>query len=112
MIPWLAILGLFLLKPNRCAQAWWIGVPLTSLAAMTTLLPRFFAWLPSPLNQVYADLVFVLAFGLAAAWLTAPRFGSRHRVVTFLGLLLVIGVFGLVAFAFSQDLSATRPRCG
>jgi hypothetical protein len=62
------------------------------------------------LNQVYADLVFVLSFGMAAAWLMAPRLGLRHRVVTFLGLLLVMGVFGLVAFAFSQDLSATDPE--
>ena len=33
-LPWLAILALLLLKPNRCASAWWIWVPLACVAGV------------------------------------------------------------------------------
>ena len=35
LLPWLAILGLLALKPNRCAAAWWIWLPPGCVIAFT-----------------------------------------------------------------------------
>lgn len=110
LIPWLAILALLMVKPNRCAQAWLIWAPLGALAFLAGMLPRYLDWLPAPLNQVYGDLTLLLGFGLAASWLLGSYLGPRHRALTFLGLLLVAGAFGGIWFGFSEDLSAADPQ--
>ena len=106
------MLALLLVKPNRCPQAWWIWVPLGSLALLASFLTRALDWLPSPLNQVFSDLVLILGFGSAATWLLAAYLGPRHRALTFLGLLGVAGGFGLVAFVFSQDWTEVGGEVG
>ena len=105
LIPWLALLGLLLVRANRCASAWWIWVPLGALALFTTFLAHALDWLPSPLNQVFSDLLLLLGFGTAATWLLAEWLGPRHRALTFFGILLVGAVFSFIAYVFSQDLT-------
>ena len=62
LLPWLAMLGLLALKPNRCAAAWWIWLPLGCVIAFTlALLPV----LPSGAN-FFLDVIAALAVGLAA----------------------------------------------
>jgi hypothetical protein len=47
LLPWLAILALLMLKPNRRASAWWIWAPLGFLAVATTASQFVLESLPS-----------------------------------------------------------------
>ena len=103
-LPWLAVLLLLLLKPNRCARAWWIWAPVVFLAGGIGLLPVSPS-LPSQLLEVLQDLIWALAFGLAAAWLLAAYLKSRLRFLNVLGFLLTLLGFSVVLFLFTQDWS-------
>ena len=103
-LPWLATLLLLVLKPNRCARAWWIWAPVVCLAGGIGLLPVSPA-LPSQLLGVLQDLIGALAFGLAAAWLLAAYLKSRLRILNVLGFLLALLVFSVVLFLITQDWS-------
>ena len=103
MLPWLAILVLLGLKPNRGWSAWWIWVPLACLAAGCYGLKLALQAAP---NAVVGDALgmllevpLALAFGLAALWLLAPYFGGGHRFHTFLGILAVLVAFIVLSFA-------------
>jgi hypothetical protein len=99
LLPWLAILGLLVLKPNRCAAAWWIWLPLGCVIAFTVaLLPM----VPSSANFTM-DVIAGLAVGLAAVWLLSDYLGRPHRFVTFLWLLLALAAFSALAFVPRQD---------
>ncbi len=103
LLPWLVILGLLALKPNRCAAAWWIWLPLGCVMAFT-LAPMDF--LPSGTN-IFLDVVAALAAGLAAVWLLSDYLRQPHRFVTFLFFLLALAGFSALAFVLRQGLSFT-----
>ena len=72
VVPWLAILGLSLLKPNRCRQAWWGWLPLLSLAG-----PGLGAvncpWPPDDESgETVQSILVALGFGWAGMLLLAP----------------------------------------
>ena len=102
LLPWLAILGLLALKPNRGWAAWWIWLPVTVVAAG-------FHWLQhtlqsSPQNvprealEVFLAVPVAWGFGLAALWLLASHFGRHHRFLTFLGSLAIMAAFSVFSF--------------
>jgi len=70
LLPWLAILALLALKPNRGWFAWWIWVPLFCLAAGWHWLQP--GWqgtrssLPNDVLDALFDVPRALAFGVAA----------------------------------------------
>lgn len=100
--PWLAVLALMLLVPNRAARAWWIACPL----AIVAVVPLTFPYLADTIVRQISGLVTVfssLAFGLAAVWLLASYLQHRLRFVTFLYMWLVCGVMGGFAFLVRQD---------
>jgi hypothetical protein len=101
-LPWLAILALLALKPNRGWSAWWIWLPLVILAAarhgVQLALQNAPADLPEGTLGVCLDVPVSLAFGLAAVWLLAYRFGAG-RLGTFLGVFAVLAAF--IVFGFS-----------
>ena len=103
LLPWLAILALLALKPNRGWSAWWIWVPLAGVAGG-------YHWLQPALQGSPADrsgeaigmllqVPVALGFSLAALWLLAPYLGERHRLRTCLGILTVLVSFILFSFA-------------
>jgi len=106
LLPWLAILALLALKPNRGWSAWWIWLPLAGLAAGWHYLQRAIegsnTGLPNGALDVLFDVPVALVFGLAALWLLASYLGRSHRLSAFLGawfLLLVFIVFSFAALA-------------
>jgi hypothetical protein len=102
VLPWLAILVLLMLKPNRCASAWWIWVPLACVAGMASAPQSLLELLPSSQFEMFLELICALGFGLAAVWLLSSYLGWKHRMLVFLGLLLVQGGFGMLTFVVRQ----------
>jgi len=95
LLPWLAVLGLLALKPNRRAAAWLIWLPLggvVALMAMPNLLPSH--------GDFLLDSTAALVFGLAAVWLLSNYLHRSHRALTFLCILFTLGgasLLGLMA---------------
>jgi hypothetical protein len=102
LLPWLVILGLLLLKLNRCASAWWILAPLGCVAGLASAARPLLAFLPSSKYDLFLELPGALGFGLAAAWLLSSYLGWKHRLLAFLGFLLALGGFSGLAFACTQ----------
>jgi hypothetical protein len=102
-LPWLAILALLLLKPNRCASAWWVLIPLGCAAAVARVPQSAWELLPSSQFEVFLELISALGFGLAAVWLLSSYLGWKHRMLAFLGILLAQGVFSSLAYVVRQD---------
>jgi hypothetical protein len=104
LLPWLAILFLLLLKPNRCAQAWWIWVPVGCAAGLGAALPSALSFVPSSLVDILGGAAGALGFGLAAVWLLSAYLGRKHRLLAWLGILLALGSFSTLAFVIRQGL--------
>jgi hypothetical protein len=110
VLPWLAILALLLLKPNRCAAAWWVWVPLACASAIASAPQPVLDLLASSNLAPLLDLIGSLGFGLAAVWLLAGYLGRKHRMLAFLGILLAQEVFGLLAFGLRQAGEGFAPE--
>jgi len=103
LLPWLVILGLLALKPNRNGAAWLIWLPVGCALAITGLPLA----LPSGASFLL-DAAVAFVFGLAAVWLLSTYLRRGQRFVTSLCVLIVLGAFGLVSLLFKQstDLSS------
>ncbi|MGD0743864.1 MAG: hypothetical protein ABSA45_01805 [Verrucomicrobiota bacterium] len=102
LLPWLAILGLLALKPNRNAAAWLIWLPLGCVFVFTqSSLPIL---LPAGTN-FFLDVITALAVGLAAVWLLSNYLGWQNRFVTFLCVLLALAGFSALAAVSRQGWS-------
>jgi len=106
LLPWLAILGLLALKPNRRAAAWLIWLPLGCVMGLAAV-PQIF---PAGAGDTFADIVTGLAFGLAAVWLLSPYLRRTGRWLTLLCVLPALGGSSLLALMARQgwDLLDTR----
>ncbi len=100
LLPWLVMLGLLTLKPNRNGSAWLIWLPV-GCALAVTLLPLT---LPSGFDQLL-DVLPALVFGLAAVWLLSTYLRQSHRWVTFFCVLFALAGFSLLAFLSKQSLN-------
>jgi len=110
MIPWLAVLLLLLLKPNRCAQAWWIWIPLACAAGLGAAFQSELSFVPSSQREFFGGTVSAIGFGLAAVWLTAGYLGWKHRALAWVGALLALGSLGLVSFGIGQLTEGIGPE--
>jgi hypothetical protein len=103
LLPWLAILALLALKPNRCAAAWSIWLPLGCLIALTLapaeILPQGAA--------IFLDAIAALAAGLGAIWLLSSYLLRPQRFLTFLCVLCALAAFSVLAFVSQQGWSFT-----
>ena len=104
LLPWLVILGLLTLKPNRCAAAWLIWLPLGCLIAFTLAQPPI---LPSD-THFFLDVIAALAAGLAAVWLVSNYLRRQHRFVSFLCMLAALAGFSALALLSQQGGSFTE----
>jgi hypothetical protein len=101
LLPWLVILGLLALKPNRRAAAWLIWLPLGCVMAFTLApLPI----LPEGTN-FFLDAIAALAVGLAAVWLLTSYLRQQHRLLTFLCVLFTLAGFSALAAVAKQGVS-------
>jgi hypothetical protein len=110
LLPWLAVLFLLLLKPNRCAQAWWIWVPVGCVVAVGAASQSELGFIPSSLQDMLGGTVRAVGFGLAAVWLIAGYLGWKHRAVAWVGTLLALGGISLLSLAISQGLEGIGPE--
>ncbi len=95
LLPWLAILALLALRPNRGSAAWWIWVPLGLIVGLTLVpLPVV---IPSGAGFL-VDVFVALAAGIAAVWLLSSYLRKRSRFMTFLCILLALTIFSALAF--------------
>jgi len=97
VLPWLILLGLLALKPNRRAAAWLIWLPVGCVLAVTLLPPM----MPSGADFLL-DVVAALAFGLAAVWLLSNYLRQSHRLLTFFCVLPTLAGFSLLAAVAKQ----------
>jgi hypothetical protein len=119
LLPWLAILALLALKPNRGWASWWIWVPLAVLAAGAHWLQAALPGSPGngfgEASEILLDMPVALGFGLAVLWLLASHLGHHNRFGTFLGSLAVLAAFIIFSFAATAGWSlvaepVARPR--
>ncbi|MCX6925554.1 MAG: hypothetical protein NT154_20450, partial [Verrucomicrobia bacterium] len=103
VLPWVAILGLLMLKPNRCASAWWILIPLACVGCLASAPESILGQLPAAQISVFLELISSFGFGLAAVWLLASYLGWKHRMLAFLGILAAHGVFSCLAYAIRHS---------
>jgi len=102
VVPWLVILGLFLLKPNRCRQSWWVWLPLFSLAGLGLGIVKC-AWPPDEESrEIVQSMLMSLGFGWAGMLLLAPLAPWPHKLGRFGCLLLGLGPFALLGLAFGH----------
>jgi hypothetical protein len=103
LLPWLVILALLALKPNRGWSAWWIWLPLACLTVGCHCLQLTFQGSPNDVAanaaELLLDIPLSLAFALAALWLLASYLGRHHRLRTLLGSLGVLAAFMVFSFA-------------
>ncbi len=97
-LPWLAILALLMLKPNRCAAAWWIWVPLGCVAGVASAPTALGLVEFSELNAIVLEWPAGLGFGVAAVWLLSSYLGWKPRLRALGGMLLAQVVFSALAF--------------
>jgi hypothetical protein len=100
-LPWLIVLGLLFLKPNRCVAAWLIWLPIGCVLAFAVTPPSF---LPDGTN-FFLDVIAALGLGLAAIWLMSGYFPRHHRFLTFLSVLLTLVSFSALAVVLKQGMS-------
>lgn len=101
ILPWLVILALLALKPNRCWRAWWIVLPLGLIAASGYIVRdrASSAWFFSEGIDAFGRFLLALVFGLAATWLLAGRLVRKRRPLTFVALFLIQSAFAILTFA-------------
>jgi hypothetical protein len=102
MLPWLALLSLLLLKPNRCAQAWWIWASVAGVAAVGAASQSEMSFMPSSQAQFFGGAVNAAGFGLAAVWLVAGYLRWKHRALAWVGTLLALAGFSLLTYGIAQ----------
>lgn len=97
LLPWLAVLLLLVLKPNRTARAWWIWLPLGVVAGLASSATAQLETLPSELVRSLGQNYTSLAFGAAAVWLLSPHLQHPLRFAGFVKILLTCAA--MTAFA-------------
>ncbi len=103
LLPWLAIFGLCLLRPNRRFQAWLVWLPLLAVAALGVGFARWSGIDDEGFRVLAQRLPTALAFGWAAALLLAGS-GSARRG-PFMFLLLALGIFSVLSLATGHEWS-------
>jgi len=103
LLPWLVMLALLGLKPNRGWSAWWIWLPLACVAGGCHCLKLASQGTSNALVEgtlgLFLEVPVALTLGLAALWLLVPYLDCRHPFRAFLGMLTVLAGFTVFSFA-------------
>lgn len=103
VVPWLVILGLLLLKPNRGWQSWWVWLPLLAVAGLGLGVVEC-VWPPDEESRkIVQSMLLALGFGWAGMLLLAPFASWPRKLGRFGCLLLGLGLFALLGLAFGRD---------
>ena len=102
-VPWLAVLGLLLFKPNRCRQAWWVWLPLLAIAGLGLGAGKY-AWASdTEMRETFQSMVMALGFGWAGLLLLATSAAWPRRLGRFGCLLFGLSIVALPGLAFSRN---------
>ena len=112
VLPWLAILALLLLKPNRCSSAWWVLIPLALVGGVAMAPQSAVGFMPSSQADMFMELISALGFGLAAVWLVSSYLGWKHRMLALLGILLGLAVISSLVLFVRQGLGSEMLQLG
>jgi len=103
LLPWLVVLVLLVLRPNRTARAWWIWLPPLTVVGLLPAVRSLLEFIPAEPLDLFSQTFNSLAFGLAAAWLLMPFLRHRLRFLAFLRTLATLAAFSGLAFLVRQD---------
>ena len=103
LLPWLAVLGLLMLRSNWTVQAWWIWLPLAWVVGLEEGLRPVLKFLPAQSLEMMLEVFNSLALGLAAVWLLSPRLRHRSRFLVFLRMLLTAALMSAFVYTVRQD---------
>jgi len=103
LVPWLAVLCLLMLKPNRTARGWWVWVPLAFLAASEFAVNALPGFIPSQVLDIFGQMFSALGFGIASVWLLATFLSHRLRILAFLKMLAAALVVTVLVYLVRQD---------
>ncbi len=106
LLPWLGVLLLLTLRPNRCRQAWWVLAPLVLLAGIVAALQ---ASARSGPNWIF-DVFGAVAFGIASLWLLTPYLRRNHRFPTFVLMLAVLASGSELTYLLKQGWGFERAQ--
>lgn len=104
LMPWVSLLILLVLKPNRLASAWWVLAPFALISVTMSLLKSSLPFVPSETADVCDQIVSALALGLAGAWLLSCHLGAKHRFLTLFAMLGILLGLGLLSLLFGLGL--------
>jgi len=93
LVPWLALLALFGLKPNRTRRAWWVLAPL-----LLEVVPAYTTMNSGVALSQLGQILLCSALASAALWLCAGLFPPARRLSAWLLAALVLAGFGLLAY--------------
>ena len=96
LLPWLLVLALLILKPNRCGRAWWIWLPVACAFAGRLALAN------SSLPDEIVGGLDALGIGIAAVWLLAPYLARSHRFLSFLCYVPTLALASLLVYLLRQ----------
>jgi hypothetical protein len=110
LLPWLGVLGLLALRPNRRGQAWWVWLPLALGAGLgfgVTALAE-----AQSSSDFFGRLVTAGAFGVAAVWLLSFWLDRQPWPLAFLGVLLLQVAASVLTLATDADSESIPAELG
>lgn len=102
LLPWMAILVLLLLRPNRKGSAWWIWVALGCGWGLEAGLAAVAGerYLPTEILNGPGK---ALVFSVAALWLLSSYLAWKHRFLTFLAAAFIMALMGSFVYAVTLE---------
>ena len=95
LLPWVALLVLLLLKPNRSVAAWSVLLPALIVSVAIGLVAALLAAVGGSFPAIQTG--FSLSLGLSAVWLLGHRISSGNRLLAVVQSLVVFSAMEVVA---------------
>ncbi len=112
LVPWLAVLVLLALKPNRTGKAWWIWLPVACLAAADAAVHAMLGFIGSEVLDVFGNVFGALGFGIAAVWLLGTYLRHRLRFLAFLRMLAAAAATSAICYLARVDWQERKLALG
>ncbi len=103
LIPWLVLLGLLTLKPNRAPGAWWIWAAVLCSLGLPHLIAAAVPFLGGGPRDLLTEVLMAVGLGIAASWLLPGILVRKGRFLTWLAWFGVSVVFSLGFYLTSQS---------
>jgi hypothetical protein len=114
LVPWILLVVLLALRPNRCGRAWWILLPLGIWAGIGTGLETTSTSdaIPGAFLESFLPLLSAAAFGFAAVFLLGFLLAGKPWPLVFLGMCAAQTLFSLAALAAGADADSWPAQLG